>query len=159
METESKLAQWFKIDKSLTGYGKYLIDGNIYIPPRGTRFENDAPFVEIQDEIVSFSDENLICLTGDFNAHTKTGKDYIVVDEFMIDQLEFDPEVAIMLDDLNKLDSLGIEIDRKNKDIRDCNAYGNSLLQLCKAHNLIIANRRVGNDSTGNYTAVNITQQ
>ena len=153
LETGSKLVQWFKIDKSLTGYGKNVIVGNIYIPPRGTRFESDAPFTEIEDEMVNFSDDsNLIILTGDFNAHTKTDKDYIVVDDFIINQLEFDTDIAAMLDDISKLDSLGIDIKRKNKDVKDINAYGTRLLQLCMAHNLIIANGRIGNDSIGNYT-------
>ena len=154
LETGSKLVQWFKIDKSLTGYGKDVVVGNIYIPPRGTRFESDAPFTEIEDEMVIFSDDNLICLTGDFNAHTKTDNDYIVADDFIMNQLEFDPDIATILDDLSKLDSLGIEVDRNNKDLKNINPYGSRLLQLCRAHNLIIANGRVGSDHIGNYTTV-----
>ena len=64
VESESKLVQWFKIDKTLTGYDKDVIVGNVYIPPVGTRYENDVPLVEIQDEMVNFAIDNLICLTG-----------------------------------------------------------------------------------------------
>ena len=152
IESESKLVQWFKIDKTLTGYGKYVIVGNIYIPPEGTRFQNDAPLVEIQDEMLNFAADNLICLTGDFNAHTKINMDYIVANEFMLNQLEFDPEIAVMLDDICIMDNLGVKINRNNKDVQNVNAYSNNLLQLCKAHNVIIANGRIGNDLDGNYT-------
>ena len=152
VESESKLVQWFKIDKTLTGYDKDVIVGNVYIPPVGTRYENDAPLVEIKDEMVDISIDNLICLTGDFNAHTKTTRDFIVGNEFIMNQLEFDSEISAMLDDLGTLNVLGIQINRNNQDIQNVNPYGKSLLQLCKAHNLIIANGRVGNDRNGNYT-------
>ena len=33
VESESKLVQWFKIDKTLTGYDKDVIVGNVYIYP------------------------------------------------------------------------------------------------------------------------------
>ena len=107
----------------------------------GTRYEHDVPLVEIQDEMVNFAIDNLICLTGDFNAHTKTTRDFIVGNEFIMNQLEFDSEISAMFDDLGTLDALGIQINRNNQDIKNVNSYGNSLLQLCKAHNLIIANR------------------
>ena len=100
VESESKLVQWFKIDKILTGYDKDVLVGNVYIPPEGTRYQNDVPLVEIQDEMVNFAIDNLICLTGDFNAHTKTNKDFIVGNEFIMNQLEFDSEISAMLDDL-----------------------------------------------------------
>ena len=50
------------------------------------------------------------------------------------------------------MDNLGLNINRNNKDVKNINSYGNSLLQLCKAHNLIIANGRIGNDLNGNFT-------
>ena len=102
--------------------------------------------------MVNFAIDNLICLTGDFNAHTKTNRDFIVGNEFIMNQLEFDSEISAMLDDVGTLDVLGIQINRNSQDIKNVNSYGNSLLQLCKAHNLIIANGRVGNDRNGNYT-------
>ena len=152
VESESKLVQWFKIDKTLTGYDKDVIVGNVYIPPVRTRYEHDVPLVEIQDEMVNFAIDNLICLTGDFNAHTKTTRDFIVGNEFIMNQLEFDSEISAMLDDLGTLNVLGIQLNRNNQDIQNVNSYGTSLLKFCKAHNLIIANGRVGNDRNGNYT-------
>ena len=130
VETDSKLVQWFKIDKTLTGYDKDVIVGNVYIPPEGTRYQNDVPLVEIQDEMVNFAMDKLICLTGDFNAHTKTNRDFIAGNEFIMNQLEFNSKISAMLDDVGTLDVLGIQINRNSQDIKNVNSQGNSLLQL-----------------------------
>lgn len=68
-ETDSKLVLWFTLSKSLCYTENDIVCGIIYIPPEYSDFSVEDPFLEIQDDLNTFSRKfDTICLFGDFNS-------------------------------------------------------------------------------------------
>ncbi len=151
--SQSKLVQWFSITKDLLQTDKNLMIGNVYIPPEGTRYQHDDPVQEIEDEMLDLKGDNYFCLTGDFNAHTKTLQDFVEADELMLDQLEYDVDMINILNDVKLLNAIGIPLTRCNPDTKRTNNYGHRLIEYCKSHGMLIMNGRMGKDTVGKCTS------
>lgn len=46
-KSKSKLIQWFLIDKSVFQTPHDVFCGNVYIPPQGSKFASEDPYLEI----------------------------------------------------------------------------------------------------------------
>ena len=63
-----------------------LVCGIVYIPPLGSKYTNDDPYLEMQEEIFRYcSDRKHVLLFGDFNSRSKALPDYVKLDEYMSD--------------------------------------------------------------------------
>ena len=89
-ENSSNLVQWFSISKRLTNLASDILCRNIYIPPYGSKYAHQDPYLEIQTEYGNLSStfKNVI-LFGDFNSRTSSLPDFVVADEFIL-QLQND---------------------------------------------------------------------
>ena len=156
IESNCELVQWIKISKTILSLDKDVLLGNTYIPPEHTRYQNLTPFQELQEEILKF-DDYYICIAGDLNSRTNTLRDYIVRNDFVPEQFEFDEDAQNGLTSLNLLTSNDISLDRQNSDTKVANNYGRLLIDFCKSNNLLFANGRLGSDITGKATTYNHT--
>ena len=125
--------------------------GNTYVPPEGTRYQSLTPFQDLQEEVVKF-DNCYICIAGDLNSHTGTVRDYIEINDFMPEQLDFDSEVHNHLSSIRWLQDHNISLGRSNVDHRILNNHGTQLIEFCKTNNLLICNGRLNCDKIGKAT-------
>ncbi|CAC5395008.1 unnamed protein product [Mytilus coruscus] len=135
---------WFVVNQL---FDVPVLFGTVYIPPVNSIYSSIDIFDVIEDDLITFITEKdyTVCLIGDFNAHTGTKPDYIVLDEYICNSMQLDniPSHDI---NINNLDKFGININRASLD-KSVDNYGNRLLQLCKSLELFIANGRLGKDS------------
>ncbi|CAC5384686.1 unnamed protein product [Mytilus coruscus] len=135
---------WFVVNQL---FDVPVLFGTVYIPPVNSIYSSIDIFDVIEDDLITFITEKdyKVCLIGDFNAHTGTKPDYIVLDEYICNSMQLDniPSHDI---NINNLDKFGININRASLD-KSVDNYGNRLLQLCKSLELFIANGRLGKDS------------
>lgn len=77
----SKLILFFTISKriySVDNHDDDLVCGIVYIPPQGSKYATDDPYLEIQEELFRYcSDMKHVLLFGDFNSRCKTLPDYV----------------------------------------------------------------------------------
>ena len=100
-------------------------------------------FELLQDDINFYSEYGTVSVVGDLNCRVGVKKDYIVLDEQVID-----------IDDNDYVPD--IPLPRVSED-KSSNNQGTKLLDLCKATGLRIANGRIGEDSkSGSYTYTNV---
>lgn len=79
--------------------------GVVYMPPEYSDFSVVDPFAEIQAELNVFSDKfSSICLFGDWNARTKTLKDYFDVDYDMFHEIDLDDLYYEFQQEINTFD-------------------------------------------------------
>ncbi|CAG2202403.1 unnamed protein product [Mytilus edulis] len=112
------------------------------------RFVHLDIFDEILEKIIDITvNKNYqVCLLGDFNAHTGTHDDFIIVNDTILDSLLIDENSRKYMNSINALYELGIPIKRSSKDISNINNYGHKLLEFCKNLDLYIVNGRISND-------------
>ena len=71
----SKLVLFFTISKTLYKFENHDEDlecGIVYIPPQGTKYASDDPYLEMQEEIFRYClDSKNVLLLGDFNSRCK----------------------------------------------------------------------------------------
>ena len=114
-----------KVGKELCGVDIYL--GTIYFSPTGNKENMSQKFQTLSDEILQFQEKGEIILQGDLNAHTGIKED-------TIQSNKFDQDVEI--NESFELPSLNSE------HTSSTNIRGEELLELCKAHNLVILHGR-----------------
>lgn len=127
---------WAKLENTFFNLNQGIFLCAIYVPPRDSPYFNPDIFDDLQTDIAKFSSEGLIMLTGDLNARTGCGLDYV----------DTDPCTHIPGDD--SLPPLHAQRERKNCDFH-VNEHGQSLLEICKACDLRILNGRTTGDSFG----------
>ena len=110
----------------------------IYIPPLGSPCFNSDIFTDLEKDITKFSSEGLIMLTGDLNARTGSGLDFV------------DTDHCIHVPGINLPQKHNLRR-RKNYDSQ-INEHGKSLLEMCKTCDLRIVNGRTSGDSFGRVT-------
>lgn len=122
-----------------------FICGFIYMSPEGSSIRSQENiFHIIENEMAEYKDnypEHKFIVGGDFNAYTNTNPYFIQLDStsYVID------------DDYYNKDK--VFPGRANLDIRDTDAYGKLLLDMCKTCGLRILNGRFRkNENIGNYT-------
>ncbi|CAG2253464.1 unnamed protein product [Mytilus edulis] len=125
-----------------------LLFGIVYIPPENSVYGSVDIFDEILEKIIDITvNKNYqVCLLGDFNAHTGTHDDFIIVNDTILDSLLIDENSRKYMNSINALYELGIPIKRSSKDISNINNYGHKLLEFCKNLDLYIVNGRISND-------------
>ena len=136
----SKLILLFTISKEIFRGHNYSNDVNcgiVYIPPQGTRYALEDPYLEIQEEIFQYCTETKnILLFGDFNSRCKNLPDYIEFDEYISDiygmQELYEENNSI----LDLFERYHVPLNRKSAD-ESVNAYGYSLLDMCKNNDFI----------------------
>ncbi len=157
IHSSSDYVLWIKVNKKLIECENDLIIGSVYIPPENSPYSTIDAFTELEDDIISkFYSEESILLLGDFNAKTSNKSDLIDTDNQ--ENEDIDSQEYIQSRPINDiLCSNNVNIDRKSMDRNNCNNYGYRLLEMCKACNLLIMNRRCeGNDKeTGAVTCTN----
>ena len=127
---------WVRIGTELTGDDIYL--GTIYYSPTGNKENVSNKFMKLSDEILHFQQKGKIILQGDLNAHTGEKADIIQPDKF-----EQDAEVGE-----------NYEMPSRNSEDRSkTNERGEQLIELCRAHNLVILNGRKTGDPWGKVTS------
>ena len=99
------------------------------MPPYGSKYAHEDPYLEIQTEYNSFSSTYTdIILFGDYNSRTSTLPDFVIADEF-ISQLQNDD---ILYDErtqvLNCLSQSNFPTEKKSADY-STNYYGKQLLE------------------------------
>ena len=93
-----------------------------------------------------------ICIADDLNSHSGTDRDYVVIDDFIPEQINYDSEAQRILNDIAWLNNKGINPSRSNTDHRNPDIYGRHLLEFCKSNGLFICNGRLKNDLIGKAT-------
>ena len=90
------------------------------------------------DEIALFQRKGKVIIQGDFNARTGRKEDIIQPDRF-------DQDI--------ELGNCSLTSHRNSEDISTTDIRGEELLELCKAHNMIIMNGRKTGDPWGKITS------
>ncbi|MEW8546419.1 MAG: endonuclease/exonuclease/phosphatase family protein, partial [Candidatus Thiodiazotropha sp.] len=146
---KSKLILLFTVSKEIfcgDNCSSDVICGIVYIPPQGSKYAIEDPYLEIQEEIFRYCTETKnILLFGDFNSRCKNLPDHIKFDEYISDiygMQELYDENSHILDLFERFD---VPLHRKSAD-DSVNAYGYSLLEMCKNNDLFILNGRIGSD-------------
>ena len=146
LPTEQNLALFFQIKSDHLNSSKDLICGCTYIPPYTSLYNNKECFEKLEAEIIDLPglEQSDLILFGDFNAKTKTEKDYIVFDKYDIFS---EPEDSFLK---------FCPTERSNKDMHNLDCQGKKLLEFCKTLKLRIVNGRSGVDKgIGQFTTRN----
>ena len=145
----SRLVLLFTISKTLykfENHGEDLECGIVYIPPQGTKYASDDPYLEIQEEIFKYClDSKNVLLFGDFNSRCKTLPDFVRIDEHMCDIYGLQELFQESTNALQIFDKCNIPLSRNSAD-PSMNSYGYNFLDFCKNNNLFILNGRIGCD-------------
>lgn len=146
---KSKLILLFTISKEIF-YGNNcpndVICGIVYIPPQGSKYALEDPYLEIQEEIFRCCTETKnILLFGDFNSRCKNLPDHTKFDEYISDIYGMHELYEENTGTLDLFECYEVPLDRKSAD-ESANAYGYSLLNMCKNNDLFILNGRIGSD-------------
>ena len=88
---------------------------------------------------------SVICLTGEMNARTLTFCDYITADSFMADFFYFDQDTLSFYNQVEQLETLGINRNWVSCDNKT-NNNGYKLVEICINNNHFILNGRFGKD-------------
>ncbi|MCG8049047.1 MAG: reverse transcriptase family protein [Candidatus Thiodiazotropha endolucinida] len=143
----SKLILFFTISKALYGFENHdedLVCGIVYIPPHGSKYASEDPYLEIQEQLFRYClDAKHLLLLGDFNSRSKNMPDYVCIDKHFSDvyglQETYEENTCL----LNIFEQYGIPLNRSSADT-SINSYGYNLLEFCKNNNLFILNGRIG---------------
>ena len=83
-ENKSSLVQWFTNSKRLTNLESDILCGNIYIPPYGSKYAHEDPYLEIQTEFNHYcTGSNGVIMFGDYNSRTANLPDFLAADKFI----------------------------------------------------------------------------
>ena len=86
---------WLKLGKEFTQGENNVLLAFLYIPPGGTRHSNEEHF-----DVIEFSNNDDILISGDFNARTRTLPDFVQFDKDDIHTMHFDNVVQKYLLDV-----------------------------------------------------------
>ena len=130
---------WLKLYANFFDFEENVFLCGAYIPPENSKNEVSQKtdyFEALAVSVTKYSEQGNIMIMGDLNA--RTGRDS-------------DQQTEIpVLDSISPQDYTQI-LDRSSCDTK-VNKYGKKLKQLCKDHNLVVANGRTPGDLLGNFT-------
>ena len=119
-----------------------LTCGIVYIPPQGSKYSSDDPYLEIQQELFRYClDSKHVLLMGDFNSRVKNLPDFVKIDKYMCDVYGLHDLYEENTNILNILEVNNISLNRHSAD-NTVNSYGYNLLEFCKNNNFFILNGR-----------------
>ena len=120
--------------------------GVVYIPPYGSRYSSEDPFLEVQETVFNcFQNSNNIILFGDFNSRSSDLEDIVQLDRCISEQNGLEDLYNENLNILNHFHLNDMPLVRKTAD-RNINMYGRYLLDFSKNNNIFILNGRAGTD-------------
>ena len=145
-KSKSKLIQWLIIDKRVFNSDHDIFCANLYIPPIGTKYASDDPYLEIQNELFeNCRNLNYLIIFGDFNSRTGQSADYTITDDF-ISNIQDDSILSNEnMNILYKVQQCKLPLERRSAD-PTTNTYGLQMLEFCKSNDLFILNGRLGQD-------------
>ncbi|CAG2187614.1 unnamed protein product [Mytilus edulis] len=87
-----------------------LLFGIVYIPPENSVYGSVDIFDEILEKIIDITvNKNYqVCLLGDFNAHTGTHDDFVIVNDTILDSLLIDENSRKYMNSINALYELDV---------------------------------------------------
>ena len=151
IESKCDIVQWLKINKLLIGTDKDVMLGNTYIPPGNTNYYNATAFQNLQEELIKFNN-NIFCIAGDLNSHSGTVRDYVEIEDFTPEHLNFDSDSQEHLNNIIWLQNNGINLNRENQDQKRIDVLVKNLIDFCKTNSMFICNGRLDSDPTGKAT-------
>lgn len=131
--SNSSCFQAITLPNPTSDQSKPLLIANVYIPPSNSKFINTENFEHIETQLVKFADKFNMIVCGDFNAHTADENDFVQTYSHF-------PYIPSLMSS-GPLQQY-IPTPRKNYDKTSINAYGKSLLRLCKSFEMLILNGR-----------------
>jgi len=136
---------WFKLNSLFDN----IIFGAMYIPPQNSPHSNICMFDSIEQDVIELRSEFdcKLCIFGDTNARTGEMDDYVLIENYKVNEANLEYEDIVNDYSLTELDlqRLNIVLQRKSND-KKTNKYGKRLIDLCKGLNLLILNGRAGID-------------
>ena len=143
----SKLVLLFTISRHLCRLEDDIQCGTVYVPPYGSKYVADDPYLELQSELLRYCSESKhILLFGDFNARTRTLPDCMKFDEKICEVNKLNDLLDESTELFDKMKLYNVPVERSNAD-NTVNTYGRQLLEMCKNNNLLILNGRIGQDN------------
>ena len=144
----SDLVLPFTLSKVLSHNNVYedLHCGVVYIPPYGSKYSSEDPFLEVQETVFNcFRNSNNIILFGDYNSRTSDLEDIVQIDRHLSERNGLEELYEDNLNILNHFHMTDMPLVRKTAD-KNINMYGRYLLEFCKSNNIFILNGRAGAD-------------
>jgi len=147
---------FIKVDKCILGLDEPLLIGTIYCPPENSRFYNEDLFDSLSNDITEYCSKfKYVFLNGDINGRISNENDFVLVDDFLSEQLGYSDEVKHFYNDILKISHNDFSLKRTSKDTKQ-NGIGRKLLDICKNNSLVILNGRFGSDKNiGEFTFKN----
>ena len=140
LDSNTPDTQWFLYKAS---NGEEILMGNIYVPPKGSKYLKDNIFDLIECDLIQYSvkyDVSETLIAGDFNAKTRNEPDFVTLDDTLIDQLGIGYDVESEMNMVENRQDTGVQQIRKNRDGSALNEAGRKLIKMCKNHNVLILN-------------------
>ena len=131
---------------SVNGVREDLHCGVVYIPPYGSKYSSEDPFLEVQECVLNcFQNSDNLILFGDFNSRTNDLQDFVEIDEYFSEMHGLQELHAESTRIHTYFETCHIPLKRNTAD-RNVNTYGRNMLEFCKNNNIFILNGRVGAD-------------
>lgn len=140
VKTESKNAVYLYMNENLMG--KKTLLAVCYLEPENSTYADPSAFLNLEDDLINFSNGIPTILMGDFNARTAGLSDYVEFDKKLIEQahLEWCTDLEI--------DCISDKIKHRCSKDKGVNNNGYKLIELCKNRNVYIVNGRCGKDAS-----------
>ena len=91
MEFQSDFLTWLHISEKYTKTQQDIILGVSYVPYQRSKYYNEDDFATLEVEVMStYSKNEHVYLTGDFNAQTAKLRDFTSSDRSLDNYLDFD---------------------------------------------------------------------
>jgi hypothetical protein len=107
------------------------------IPPENRKYTSDSAFNEIENEMMSFSQNTKhIALVGDFNSRTSNLNDYILPDEELINEILdiVDDDVVESMFSHQLLQHHDVPLDRCSEDRARPNTHDSAMCHFLKIY-------------------------
>ena len=142
----SKLILWFSVSHEILNLDNDIDFGvTLHIPPHGSKFASDDPYMELQREILRrCPSSDQIVLMGAFNSRVGEKDDFCLVDEHLRNEFGLLEDESYEL--ANRFAQRNISLKRFNSD-KNTNYCGNQMIEFCQATNSLILNGRIGDNA------------
>lgn len=141
---QSKLVLWFSVSHQILNLVKDVDFGVVYIPPHGSKYANDDPYMELQRELLRYCpSSDQIVLFGDFNSRVGEKDDVCLTDEHLRHEFGLVGNDSCNL--ANCFIQNNISLKRFTSD-KTTNCYGNQMIEFCQSTDILILNGRIGDN-------------
>ena len=144
---------WIKIEKEKCGETEDIFIGSFYISPGKQKNAEKDFYASFNEEIECFKQKGIVLIQGDLNARVGKELDYIEFDKHLdlgdIDGTGSSQEPR----EMDMTGEIVMDYPPRNSEDKKVNPRGRELLDICRVHDLLIANGRVTGDIFGKYTS------